>query len=391
MPEGISFGKETILKGSDTLCACLRGEPPPTLDWNALLPLAERHKVAPLLCERLGAAAPETLRERYRSNVVRNLLLTEQLRKLLAAFEAASVAVLPYRGPTLAALAYGKLGCRVFGDLDFLVRRQELPEAKSILTGLGYESLPNFPPHIEAQRLRTSGELALRHGRLPLVELHTTLVAPIFPFPLDYDGIWQRVQRIELGGAKVATLSDEDTLLMLCVHAAQPKACWSKLAMVCDVAALLQARPSMKWDLLLEEAERTHTRRALFLGLRLAADLLGTELAPPICAMMRVDYKVPSLAEQVRQWLACGRMLTPAEKWRFSLQVRERRRDGWRLCVAKLFTPTEPDWAAFSVPPGWTWLYAFYRPLRLCKETLAGRKILLHPVQNGSSLSTKTR
>jgi len=82
----------------------------------------------------------------------------------------------------------------------------------------------------------------------------------------------------------------------------------------------------------------------------------------------------------VRQRLASGAMeLSAREKWRFSLRVRERRRDGWRLGAWKLFCPTEPDWLAVRLPAGLAFAYTLVRPCRLAKNAVANRRVQSYP------------
>jgi hypothetical protein len=43
----------------------------------------------------------------------------------------------------------------------------------------------------------------------------------------------------------------------------------------------------------------------------------------------------------------------------------DRRRDGLRFVLARLFAPTAEDWEAFAFPHRMDWLYVLLRPLRL--------------------------
>ena len=57
---------------------------------------------------------------------------------LVQRFEREGILAIPYRGPTLALMAYCDLGLREFGDLDLLIRRQDLGPAKEMLLGEGF-------------------------------------------------------------------------------------------------------------------------------------------------------------------------------------------------------------------------------------------------------------
>src|SRR2546421_680114 len=91
-----------------------------SLDWEYLLRTASRQGVMPLLQWNLNAIAPgyvpdeimNRLRESFRVNAQRNLLLTSELLKLLALFEQQSIPAVAYKGPTLALSAYGNIALR---------------------------------------------------------------------------------------------------------------------------------------------------------------------------------------------------------------------------------------------------------------------------------------
>ena len=80
------------------------------LDWDYLFRLAQRHAVLPLLhrsiSEHARDAAPQTfrqkLREKFRENATRNLLLAGELVRIARLFESEGVPVLAYKGPALA-------------------------------------------------------------------------------------------------------------------------------------------------------------------------------------------------------------------------------------------------------------------------------------------------
>jgi hypothetical protein len=74
-------------------------------------------------------ASPEVktaLRVYFEDNRERNHHLVRELRVLLELFTARGVEALAFKGPTLAQLVYGSLEARQAGDLDFLVRAEDV-------------------------------------------------------------------------------------------------------------------------------------------------------------------------------------------------------------------------------------------------------------------------
>src|SRR5205085_1153465 len=103
----------------------------------------------------------------YRANAARAIQLTDALFDLLDRFAKAHIQAIPFKGPTLAATAYGDLSLRQAGDLDLLVHRSDIVRAADLLEALGHR--PFFPTSTprEAQylgRLRGSARTKyLRH------------------------------------------------------------------------------------------------------------------------------------------------------------------------------------------------------------------------------------
>src|SRR5215217_8297440 len=119
------------------------------IDWPYLLRLASRHRMVQLLFWHLNSrpeAVPEVtlseLRGYFHENTRRNHLLVRELLKLLDLFDACSIRAVPYKGPTLAAVAYGNLALREYDDIDVLVHEQDVPKAKELLASIGY--LPEY-------------------------------------------------------------------------------------------------------------------------------------------------------------------------------------------------------------------------------------------------------
>src|SRR5262249_13013602 len=116
-------------------------------DWDKGLAMAAAHGMRPLLYPFLNdsaiAAIPDrviaTLQEFTRQNLRKNLGMTGELILLLRLFAERGVNVIPFKGPTLAALAYSDLGLREFGDLDLLIARLDFMEAQELLIAQGYQ------------------------------------------------------------------------------------------------------------------------------------------------------------------------------------------------------------------------------------------------------------
>lgn len=344
------------------------------LDWDYLSKLARRHSVLPLLYWQLNAtAAVETppaelrrLREEFRLHTARNLYLTTELENIVTLFESEDVAVIPYKGPALAAYAYGNLALRRYVDLDVLVRREDVPRAKGLLARRGFLPQHRLTPAQERVLLRTQHNLPFRReaGRL-LVELHWEFAQRRYAAAADEAALWPRLVDVRLGRRAVKGLPAEELLLSLCVHGT--KHLWERLGWVCDVAEVVRAHPRLEWPRVLDNARRQGTERMLLLGLCLAADLLDAPLPPEVAARAAADPSVRGLARKAVARLFDGTVHRPAgllAQINFNLAARRGLRERLRY-FSFIFTPTDGDVAALALPARLSFAYYLLRPFRL--------------------------
>ncbi len=343
--------------------------------------MARKHRMTPLLYWHLGVddsgAVPkhvlEVLRAHFHDNNLRNLRLTGELLKITRAFEAHGIPVVPFKGPTLAALAYESLGLREFADLDILVHKQDVSRARELLASMGYRRQDRVAGAREAAFLKTRREYVFAREGGVVVELHWALTPRILAFRLKPEDLWDRVEKITLGRDAVLTLSTEDTLLFLCVHGS--KHFWYRLAWICDVAELLRARETIDWGQLTERARQMGAQRTLFLGLLLANELLGATLPRTISEKIRADRAVKPLSRQVQGWLfqepgetsdVFAKGLDEESGFHpFRVKVRERLRDKVLYSARAALTPTPEDWELLPLPQPFFPLYYVLRPIRL--------------------------
>jgi hypothetical protein len=357
------------------------------LDWGRVLVMAERHRVRPLLFAALskvdGGRVPPAILARLRSfaaaNALRALFLTGELFSLLDLLQSHGIAAAPFKGPTLAILVYGSAGVREAGDLDVLVRRDDIIRARKLL--LDRDSHPAYPTASPAE-IAWLGSLTGRHEQAYLldhcehhlvrakdavnVDLHWDLAIRQFALPLGQHELWNWLTPQSIKGRPVLTFGAEELLIVLCINGA--KDCWRRLDRICDIAELIRSHPALNWSRVFSEARNNGAMRMLGVGLTLAADILGAQLGNDARNTLAGDRAVAALALRVRRDLftdfhddvesaGIGKSL-------FHLSSRERLGDKLRFVLAQL-RPTIGDRAALPLPARLEWVYVLTRPLRL--------------------------
>ena len=347
------------------------------LDWDFLLWEAEENSITPLLDRHLSAVAPgaappaaqEQWKKTCRANTVRCLYLTAELINILRIFHSQNIAAIPYKGPVLAAQAYGDVALREFEDLDIILRQSDVPKAHAILVSLGYKPKFDWILSPGAAASLVPGEYNYRdESRRAMVELHTEITLRHFPIKPDLDAFIRNLVPVRVSNRDMLTFAAEDLLPMLCIHGS--KDFWERLSWMADVSELVQSHPALDWDRVLRFAQPLNATRMLNLGLALAAGVLGASLPPEISARVKADRVAGEVAAEVRQRLLTRpfRTLDAAGRFQFRRRMLAGKFDGWRYAMRLAVVPSEDDWERMRLPRALAPLYVALRPLRLLQK-----------------------
>jgi hypothetical protein len=348
-----------------------------SVDWDYLLSEAAENSVTPILDAQLRAHAsnrvPPEQRERLtaacRANTVRSLFLTAELTKILEAFRSQDIQVTPYKGPVLAAQAYGDVTRREFEDLDIVLRQRDMLKAHEAMLALGYRPKFDWILSADAAASLVPGEYNYRdEARRVMVELHTEITLRHFPVVPDLDELALNRVAVTLSGHEVLTFSPEDGLPLLCIHGS--KDFWERLSWIADISELIQGYPALDWDAALHRAESLHAERMLHLGLALANRVLGAPLPKEIATRVAADDVAIEVANEVSARLLSRELpvLDAPGRFNFRRRMLTTAYSGWRYAIRLAVVPAEEDWLMMRLPRALAPLYLVLRPFRLLKK-----------------------
>ncbi len=326
-----------------------------------------------------SAAIPEhisaELQEFTQQNLRKNLRLTGELIVLLRQLSEKSINAIAFKGPTLAALAYGNLGLREFGDLDLLIAKTDFMKTQDLLITQGYQPEILLNESQAAAFVESCNVMAFWHSQKEVsIELHWELSPKYLPFSPDLEKLRQRMVASYPGGQKVMTLSPEDLLVYLCAHGA--KHVWERLIWIADVAGLIHRHSNLDWRKILDLAVEQRCERVLLLGLRLARDVAGAALPAQIEELIQRDLESERLAAKIVQWLFRDSNSTPGlgAQTIFILRLQKRLADKIRSFAQLATAPSAADWAAYPNFQRFTKLHTLLRPLRLMGKLVRGSR-----------------
>ncbi len=332
-----------------------------TLDWPVLLAQARLHSVLPLLTaqlQRLGywqvpATVVAELQRRTRTRSIHNMLLVQELRRILRQLMAAGIAVLPLKGMALAEALYGDCMLRDCADIDIVVPKAQIPPVVHLLEAQGYraqgpwEWWTTSPIHFEIALLRTPD--GLRYD----VDLHWGLLGGDPRHACAMEALWAACHPATVLGVDAWAMSPEWTLLALILHAARSQ--WQGLKWLVDIQEICWAW-TLDWPTVWALARQWGWEEIVQLTIDTCQTLwelppaLSADSHPPPTWLPRFPTP-PRPRQRVKLRILC--LLFP--QWRVRL-----------IYVLRLLsTPTSGDYWWRPLPVALFPLYIVLRPLRL--------------------------
>lgn len=341
-------------------------------DWEGFLRLTETHRMSAMAFRRLEgmtAAVPsailQALAAEYERNLCQSMLSAAELLQVLDALGREQIPAMPFKGIVLAASAYREPGLRACGDLDLLIRHEDLERATAILLERGFRRIT---PAVDGVTVHEYTFQRAEDGAI--IELRWTLdlIYARYKRDLGLEWVWADRRSVRLNGIDVPNPTPEKTLILLCMHAS--KHVWSRLSWVCDVAQLIASSPNLDWEAALSEARALGLWKPLALGILLAQRMAGARTNLPQQSSIQRDRSVAKLASHFERNLVRSPGAGPYGRIPYNIRLLDYR-DRIRVLFSPGFLrPNDRDRAAFPFagPPA---LYYLLRPIRLMLDRSA--------------------
>jgi hypothetical protein len=337
--------------------------------WDVLLDSARTHGLIPLLYHRLSAlefrGVPLPIRrnltDSFGINAIRNILLSQEIVRVLARLGGAGVPVIPLKGITLAESLYGDPALRTCADLDILVPPKYLAESLRLLQACGYESRLREPFFVNLLA-RYGKDCALMREEARSVyplQVHCGL---IWGGPAErrvLAEIWAEAASLPFHAAPAYAMSPEWEFLYLAVHAARHGLFPFKWLVDLD---WLTVRGALDWKNVREKARRLGWEGAVQSCFAACATLFETPVPEPFAratlATAEFGYSAPGSLRIAREALFSIRLLP-------TLSTR------LQFLAIRLIIPTPADGEFLRLPSALFFFYYFLRPWRLAGTVAA--------------------
>jgi hypothetical protein len=218
----------------------------------------------------------------------RNLVLFNELRKVLLVFQDHGIPVIVLKGAALANSVYASIGDRPMCDVDLLIHNEDRFRVLSILEETGFQIEPHPYEKFYPFNPNNTGEINFRSRNGGIFDLHWELTSSEWMkkyIRLDMIAFWQSALPLTINGIDTLQLSPADSLINICLH--QMNDAYSHGVANQDVAHLIQHYHPFPWHDFLARAIATRLRTGCYIVLDASSEELGVEIPFSVLKKLR--------------------------------------------------------------------------------------------------------
>ena len=232
----------------------------------------------------------QSLKQEYIYNWGRNIRILEEMAALLRVFKNP---VIVLKGAALLSSVYEDFGLRMLGDVDILVRPEDVLEIDKVLSQSGYQSDHTLSFYRVTNYLNSlvygkTGSPLLLHLHWHLV--NNALPNYIYAEKIDMDKIWNEAIPLKIRESEALCLAPHHQLLHLSEHAM--KHSYNTLIHVWDIHQVIShGKGKLDWERVCRESGEFQLRSPLFYSLWLSKEYFGTCVPQEILEFLHPRHK----------------------------------------------------------------------------------------------------
>lgn len=293
------------------------------LNWDYILKEAQESGVSSLLYRNLkdnnedniipGEVIRE-LRTAYFNTTANNIFLLRELNKILNVFVEEKISVMALKGAALLEAIYGDIGLRPMGDIDLLIKKNELHRIDKNLKKLGFSPLCNWLDYsdyidIPTFQYTNSVHYIKGQGEMPVVlDLHWHIIGttvPIYSYgPIDVERLWQGARQATIAGVRTSILAPHHLLIHLSEHMLRHS--YDRSILFCDIFEAINcySNNGLDWESLIQDTVEFNLNKPGYYGLYFTSRFLDEEMPEDVLARLKpshlsyVEKKIHALVEK---------------------------------------------------------------------------------------------
>lgn len=272
----------------------------------------------------------EILKQEYIRNWGRNIRIFEELATLLYELK---IPIIVLKGAALLLSVYDDVGLRTLGDVDILVRPENVSEIDKVLTRLGYRSYHGLRYYRISNYLNSL--LYWKNGSLLLLHLHWHLTNNALPNyiyveKINMEKIWREAVSLKAWQVDTLCLAGHHQLLHLSEHAM--KHSYNTLIHIWDIHQVINRwGEKLDWERVCRDAEEFQLKGPLFYSLWLGREYFNTRVPQEILEFL--NPRCQGLGERIFSYLLMRNKRREKFCWLFYFS----NISGWRKKIKFVF------------------------------------------------------
>ena len=228
-----------------------------------------------------------------KDQVSHSLYLTSVFLNLMAKLKEEQIELIPLKGPLLAVSLYGDVGKRYFGDLDFLVKGNDVGAVIKLMNQwrfVKYHPRKDLSSEQWDYYFKWKKDIGLvNRDQRVTVELHAGVYYHKLLKRENEKLFYHDLEELQFAGVKVQCMNRENTFLYLIYHGAQHQ--YFRLFWLKDIAEILK-----RWDLdhqnILRSSYSLGFERLLGLGLELTRNIFNSEIPADYNELLKNNQRI---------------------------------------------------------------------------------------------------
>jgi hypothetical protein len=338
-------------------------------DWDQILIEASKQGLKPVLLDSfenqgilqfVPDVMVKSLKDFNLSIAGRNMRILHHAGIILSALQNQKIEVIVLKGLYLIESVYKSIGMRNFGDLDLLIRREDLKAALTVMRGMGFQLSTWYDAEASNKDIKHIPPMIKPNA--PLVELHWSILEEAAPFAIDIKGLWKRSIPARIAGTEVRSLSYEDLILHLCIHQTYQHQLKGGLRNLVDIAQILETvNDQIDWIKLISIAKTWGVERVIVITFTLLDDILGVEIPKFVFDQLASDtFDIKILSYAKSQILSHGDATFSMTPDLAAFSATEGLIPKIKLVLSRIFLPRHVMARLFNVPPQSPRIYLYY-------------------------------
>ncbi len=230
-------------------------------------------------------------RETYYHTVARNLFLNQEFFKILDTFSQEHIPLIPLKGIALIQKIFPDIGSRYIGDIDLLVKPDDVLSSAKLLNELGYFNLsrycfnPEKPYSVYLNSMPFS-----KPAKIPsFVHLHWHLLnatIPLFMYKIPMDEVWQSAEPERNQGREMLMLEPHHLVVYLSVHAF--KHSFNKISLFRDIQKAIDCYSDrLDWKAISKVASHWGATLPLYYSSYLTSKILKADIPEHVLSTIK--------------------------------------------------------------------------------------------------------